>query len=219
MTDPGGRRPQRPQGLLPQRGHPVQRLGLDPEPGVKALIVVPTRELAVQVYEDMDMLTSNRSTSVVATRSADREASDMARGVMVVGMSGVGKSSLVRAGLLAQVVHEGPLAGWRCTVMTPGDDALAALDAAMDELAAHEHTDRPALLVIDQFEEMWTQNSDDVRKQAITRILDAAQAPGSDIVPVGVLRADFYGRVVPWVPKTLENAQLVVPPMQRDQPP
>jgi len=44
----------------------VQRLGLDPAPGVKSLIVVPTRELAVQVYEDMDMLTSNRSTSVVA---------------------------------------------------------------------------------------------------------------------------------------------------------
>ncbi len=44
----------------------VQRLGQNPEPGVKALIVVPTRELAVQVYEDMDLLTSNRSTSVVA---------------------------------------------------------------------------------------------------------------------------------------------------------
>jgi len=44
----------------------VQRLGPNPEPGVKALIVVPTRELAVQVYEDMDMLTSNRPTSVVA---------------------------------------------------------------------------------------------------------------------------------------------------------
>ncbi len=44
----------------------VQRLGLDPEPGVKALIVVPTRELAVQVYEDIDMLTENRPTSVVA---------------------------------------------------------------------------------------------------------------------------------------------------------
>ncbi len=27
----------------------VQRLGLDPAPGVKALIVVPTRELCVQV--------------------------------------------------------------------------------------------------------------------------------------------------------------------------
>ncbi len=44
----------------------VQRLGSDPAPGVKALIVVPTRELAVQVYEDIDMLTANRSTSVVA---------------------------------------------------------------------------------------------------------------------------------------------------------
>jgi superfamily II DNA/RNA helicase len=44
----------------------VQRLGPNPEPGVKALIVVPTRELAVQVYEDMDLLTANRSTSVVA---------------------------------------------------------------------------------------------------------------------------------------------------------
>jgi len=44
----------------------VQRLGTDPGPGVKALIVVPTRELAVQVYEDIDLLTSNRSTSVVA---------------------------------------------------------------------------------------------------------------------------------------------------------
>ncbi|TDN92505.1 DEAD/DEAH box helicase [Microbacterium sp. BK668] len=44
----------------------VQRLGLDPAPGVKALIVVPTRELCVQVYEDIDMLTQNRPTSVVA---------------------------------------------------------------------------------------------------------------------------------------------------------
>ena len=44
----------------------VQRLGQTPEPGVKALIVVPTRELAVQVYEDLQLLTSNRPTSVVA---------------------------------------------------------------------------------------------------------------------------------------------------------
>ncbi|WP_029150974.1 DEAD/DEAH box helicase [Microbacterium indicum] len=44
----------------------VQRLGKDPEPGVKALIVVPTRELATQVFEDMDLLTSGRSTHVVA---------------------------------------------------------------------------------------------------------------------------------------------------------
>lgn len=44
----------------------VQRLGEDPGPGVKALIVVPTRELAVQVFEDIQLLTSNRNTKVVA---------------------------------------------------------------------------------------------------------------------------------------------------------
>ena len=43
----------------------VQRLGLDPEPGVKALIVVPTRELAVQVFEDLVLATENRATNVV----------------------------------------------------------------------------------------------------------------------------------------------------------
>ncbi|MEY3310217.1 MAG: ATP-dependent helicase, partial [Actinomycetota bacterium] len=44
----------------------VQKLGLDPAPGVKALIVVPTRELAVQVTEDMELATSNRTTTVAA---------------------------------------------------------------------------------------------------------------------------------------------------------
>jgi len=44
----------------------IQRLGPDPEPGVKALIVVPTRELAVQVTEDMELATANRSTTVVS---------------------------------------------------------------------------------------------------------------------------------------------------------
>jgi superfamily II DNA/RNA helicase len=44
----------------------VQRLGVDPAPGVQALVVVPTRELAVQVSEDLELATSNRPTSIVA---------------------------------------------------------------------------------------------------------------------------------------------------------
>ena len=48
-------------------GIPVaQRLGASPEPGVKVLIVVPTRELAVQVTEDMELITSRRDAKVVA---------------------------------------------------------------------------------------------------------------------------------------------------------
>lgn len=43
----------------------LQRLGLDPEPGVQALVVVPTRELAVQVFEDLELAARGRSTTVV----------------------------------------------------------------------------------------------------------------------------------------------------------
>jgi len=47
-------------------GLPVlQRLGENPEPGVKALIVVPTRELAMQVFEDLEVAAKNRSTKLV----------------------------------------------------------------------------------------------------------------------------------------------------------
>lgn len=44
----------------------AQRLGAEPAPGVQALIVVPTRELAVQVTEDMEIITSNRPTTIVS---------------------------------------------------------------------------------------------------------------------------------------------------------
>ncbi|AJM77328.1 ATP-dependent helicase [Rathayibacter toxicus] len=44
----------------------IQSLGTDPEPGVKALIVVPTRELAVQVTEDIELAASRRQTKIVS---------------------------------------------------------------------------------------------------------------------------------------------------------
>ena len=44
----------------------IQHLGDNPSPGVKALVVVPTRELCVQVTEDITLAASNRPTQVVA---------------------------------------------------------------------------------------------------------------------------------------------------------
>ena len=44
----------------------IQSLGKDPELGAKALVVVPTRELAIQVAEDLKLATANRSTMVAA---------------------------------------------------------------------------------------------------------------------------------------------------------
>ena len=44
----------------------LQSLGTDPEPGVQALVVVPTRELCVQVAEDLVTAAANRATQVAA---------------------------------------------------------------------------------------------------------------------------------------------------------
>ncbi|MGN6205441.1 DEAD/DEAH box helicase [Humibacter sp.] len=44
----------------------IQRLGPDPAPGVQALIVAPTRELAIQVAEDLELATSGRSTTIAS---------------------------------------------------------------------------------------------------------------------------------------------------------
>ena len=44
----------------------LQRIGASPEPGVQALIVVPTRELAVQVTEDLELAAKNRDATLVS---------------------------------------------------------------------------------------------------------------------------------------------------------
>jgi superfamily II DNA/RNA helicase len=44
----------------------IQHLGLHPEPGVRALVVVPTRELCVQVTEDLELAASNRDVKIVS---------------------------------------------------------------------------------------------------------------------------------------------------------
>lgn len=44
----------------------LQRLGTNPSPGVKALVVVPTRELAIQVTEDLEVASSRRATQIAA---------------------------------------------------------------------------------------------------------------------------------------------------------
>lgn len=44
----------------------IQRLGINPEHGAKALVVVPTRELAIQVADDLTLAASNRNLQVAA---------------------------------------------------------------------------------------------------------------------------------------------------------
>lgn len=65
----------------------IQRLGLNPEPGVKALVVVPTRELCVQVTEDLEIATSNRATKIVSIyggKSYDGQIEQLKAGAQIV---------------------------------------------------------------------------------------------------------------------------------------
>ena len=65
----------------------LQSLGLQPEPGVQALVVVPTRELAIQVASDLEIAASNRPTEVVAIyggKAYEGQVAALKRGAQVV---------------------------------------------------------------------------------------------------------------------------------------
>src|SRR5262249_2012309 len=79
------------------------------------------------------------------------------RFVALVGASGSGKSSLVRAGVIA-AARRGDVAGVSSiALLTPGRDPLAALEAA-------KSNGRVDLLVVDQLEEAFTLCADDERR-------------------------------------------------------
>ena len=103
------------------------------------------------------------------------------RFVAIVGASGSGKSSLVRAGVLA-AARRGDVAGVSSTaLLTPGPDPRRALEVAN----LNEQAD---LLVVDQLEEAFTLCSDESQR---ARFFDELlHRRGKTLVS---LRADFYG--------------------------
>jgi superfamily II DNA/RNA helicase len=65
----------------------LQSLGLNPEPGAKALVVVPTRELAIQVADDLKLASANRATQVAAIyggKSYEEQVAEINAGAQVI---------------------------------------------------------------------------------------------------------------------------------------
>jgi WD40 repeat protein/DNA-binding SARP family transcriptional activator/tRNA A-37 threonylcarbamoyl transferase component Bud32 len=139
--------------------------------------------------------------------------------VLVVGGSGSGKSSLVRAGLLPRVRSgaAGGSEGWFVTAMVPGASpfkqlaeslrrvAVAESDRLAEELAAGEEgIDRvlrrvvpeggELLLVVDQLEELFTLADDDEQRGFLDGLTHAVSVADSRLRVVATLRADFYDR-------------------------
>jgi WD40 repeat protein/class 3 adenylate cyclase/energy-coupling factor transporter ATP-binding protein EcfA2 len=124
----------------------------------------------------------------------------------VVGPSGSGKSSLVRAGIVPAIR---PASGdeARIALFSPGSHPAAQLAEAGEA----------TLIVVDQFEEAFTLCRDlDERNEFIDGLLDAA---GRGIPVVVALRADFYGHCAayPRLASALEEHQALVGPMSEEE--
>ncbi|MFL6125130.1 helix-turn-helix domain-containing protein [Actinophytocola sp.] len=160
------------------------------------------------------------------------------RFVAVFGASGSGKSSLIRAGLIARLRAERPV-----VLFTPGAHPLdecaarvatlagssaATLRRELDENPRALHMtllqaltgDAEPLLVVDQFEEVFTLCTDtDERARFIQALLTAVQAENSRTRVVIGVRADFYAHCAdhPELVKALRNAQVLVGQMSTDE--
>ena len=148
----------------------------------------------------------------------------------IVGPSGSGKSSVLRAGLLPALAG-GVLPGsegWRRLLLRPGERPLDELrrvlvSGAKDPLA--EALDAlPAngrlLLAVDQFEELFTACRSDAERAAFANTLARAAAdPEGRAVVVVALRADFYGRFAsyPGLAELLGANHVLVGPMQASE--
>jgi WD40 repeat protein/class 3 adenylate cyclase len=130
---------------------------------------------------------------------------DVAPFLAVVGPSGSGKSSLVRAGVVPELQRrDGAL---HPDLFSPGEHPLAELALAGDS----------RLVVVDQFEEVFTLCRDeDERRAFVDALLDAAER-GTRVVVA--LRADFYGHCAryPRLAAALEERQALVGPMSEEE--
>lgn len=182
----------------------------------------------------------------------------------VVGASGSGKSSLVRAGVIPALRRGDALPGsdeWRVVIFTPGETPVDALAQRLSPLVEHRETDaianmlhqkiesidalieealgvppggRPPLagkgaavaeptvtmapptarllLVVDQFEEVFTRAGENERALFLKIMERIATVPGGRGIVLITMRADFFDRVgrYPELAELFEQENMVI---------
>ncbi len=181
------------------------------------------READAREFHGRDELVS-RLVDVVATTPL----------VTVVGPSGSGKSSLVHAGLVPELRRRGALV----VSMVPGAEPLAELEAALRRVATEADgqtidarlgapgglvavaADLVAgggqlVLVVDQFEELWTLASSDAARERFVELLVHAADAQDVLRVVATLRADHYDLPLqhPGLGPVVSGATFAVTPM------
>ncbi len=164
------------------------------------------------------------------------------RFVTVVGASGSGKSSVVRAGLLPRL-RAGAVTdsqNWFFTAITPGPRPFEQLEAGLFRvattappqlLALLEGSERgltrallqalpeddQLVLVLDQFEELFTLTDDETRNRFLDALVTAINEPDSQLRVVATVRADFFDGPLshPTIGELVQHGSKLVPPMNQ----
>jgi WD40 repeat protein len=202
-------------------------------------------------YRGLQYFDVNDSLFFVGRRTLTEELLDKLRSgdrfLAVLGASGSGKSSLVRAGLLASL-KQGRIAGsdtWPQAILKPGDrplerlvDALVkAMPLADDPIeligklgedprrlyyAGHQAlrdtpADRRLVLFVDQFEEVFTGRDEAQSKALVGNLLHASMVEDGRILVLLTLRTDFFGHCSPDLSAALKNHHVLVGPMIEEE--
>ena len=174
--------------------------------------------------------------------------------VAVVGASGSGKSSVVRAGLVPRLRSDRRTA-WETIILVPTDQPLTALaralvpllepmmsevDRLVEAAKLTEHLRSGTislydiverilekqsginrlLIVVDQFEELYTLTLDEeARRRFLDELLAASSRAVSKANVTLTLRGDFVGRALAYRPLSdrLQDAQINLGPMTREE--
>ncbi len=171
---------------------------------------------AFQQSDSKDFFGREALTETLIKRMANTEG--VYRLLVVVGPSGSGKSSVVKAGVIPALRH-GAIPGserYFITEMVPSTDAMRELEAALLSVAVTPPDNMDSilrdsndgllrlvneilpddgselLLLIDQFEEAFTLTEDKVRARFLDSLQVAVTAPESRLRVIVTLRADFY---------------------------
>jgi WD40 repeat protein/transcriptional regulator with XRE-family HTH domain len=181
--------------------------------------------------EDADLFVgreelTRKLTERVLTMTGNKALQEM-RFLAVVGASGSGKSSLVRAGVVPALRWDKKSADWHIHTLTPTTHPLESLamsifeenesvlaaatlmdDLAIDPRSLHlfatrkltEEKNTSLLLIIDQFEELFTLcRSEEQRVSFINNLLTASSAAGGSVIVLITLRADFYAHCANYI--------------------
>lgn len=168
---------------------------------------------------------------------------DASRFLGVVGASGSGKSSVVRAGFVP-AIRAGKLPGsdqWRIVIFTPGENPLTTLATRLlplfesnpppleevisslekdptilarlvKRLLGNSSSNNRLVLVIDQFEEVFTRASQYARETFLDALHYAVTVNRGQAMVIITLRADFFDRLssYPAIAQLFENDNMVI---------